>query len=324
MNQDLRDNRDDVVEIDLVELFGVILHNLWIIIVSGVIVGSIALLASKFLLTPKFESVTKIYIISKSNSESVTYTDLQVGSTLTKDYRELVKSRPVLDEVITETGIETEAAALANQIDVEVPQDTRIVSITVTDEDPYMARDIANSVRIAAAKHIQNVMDTEAVNVVEEANLPTSKSSPNVMKNTAIGYIAGIVLAMAIIIIIYIMDDTIKTPDDVEKFLGVSVLGTIPYSESDLSDRDEMEEYERKRKAKKKKKKQAEKEQRVYRTEDRSNGDRSTENRRIQDKARQTSATTTNNSSNDIGENGNKSINSNIKLEEINLEESNG
>ena len=256
MNQNDRDNRDDVIEIDLVELLGVILHNLWIIIVSGVIVAAVALLVSYFIITPKYESVTKIYVISKTNADTMTYSDLQAGSTLTKDYKELVKSRPVLEEVIAETGIDVELKDLEEQITVEVPTDTRIVSITVEDKDPYEARIIADSVRIAASKHIQEVMNTEAVNVVEEASLPIEKSSPSILKNTAIGYAVGLFLAIAIVIINYIMDDTIKTPDDVEKFLGVSVLGSIPYSENDLSDKAEMERYGKKKKQRKKKQKE--------------------------------------------------------------------
>lgn len=256
MNQNDRDNRDDVIEIDLVELLGVILHNLWIIIVSGVIVAAVALLVSYFIITPKYESVTKIYVISKTNADTMTYSDLQAGSTLTKDYKELVKSRPVLEEVLAETGIDVELKELEEQITVEVPTDTRIVSITVEDKDPYEARIIADSVRIAASKHIREVMDTEAVNVVEEASLPIEKSSPSILKNTAIGYAVGLFLAIAIVIINYIMDDTIKTPDDVEKFLGVSVLGSIPYSENDLSDKAEMERYEKKKKQRKKKQKE--------------------------------------------------------------------
>ena len=262
MNQNDRDNRDDVIEIDLVELLGVILHNLWIIIVSGVIVAAVALLVSYFIITPKYESVTKIYVISKTNADTMTYSDLQAGSTLTKDYKELVKSRPVLEEVLAETGVDVELKDLEEQITVEVPQDTRIVSITVEDKDPYEARIIADSVRIAASKHIREVMDTEAVNVVEEASLPIEKSSPSILKNTAIGYAVGLFLAIAIVIINYIMDDTIKTPDDVEKFLGVSVLGSIPYSENDLSDKAEMERYEKKKKQRKKKQKQ--KEEKVF------------------------------------------------------------
>ena len=256
MNQNDRDNRDDVIEIDLVELLGVILHNLWIIIVSGVIVAAVALLVSYFVITPKYESVTKIYVISKTNADTMTYSDLQAGSTLTKDYKELVKSRPVLEEVLAETGIDVELKGLEEQITVEVPTDTRIVSITVEDKDPYEARIIADSVRIAASKHIQEVMNTEAVNVVEEASLPIEKSSPSILKNTAIGYAVGLFLAIAIVIINYIMDDTIKTPDDVEKFLGVSVLGSIPYSENDLSDKAEMERYGKKKKQRKKKQKE--------------------------------------------------------------------
>lgn len=79
-------------------------------------------------------------------------------------------------------------------------------------------------------KHIQQVMDIKAVNVVETANIPDEPSSPSVPKNGVIGGLLGILLAAAVVLIVYLTNDTVKTPEDVEKYLGLSVLGTIPYS----------------------------------------------------------------------------------------------
>ena len=118
---------------------------------------------------------------------------------------------------------------LKKKITVTVPTDTRIVTITVEDAEPWVAQAIANAIRISASTHISDVMNTEAVNVVEEGNLPDSPSSPKVVKNTIIGGIIGVFFAVAIIILIYVMDDTIKNPDDIEHYLKVSVLGSIPY-----------------------------------------------------------------------------------------------
>ena len=140
---------------------------------------------------------------------------------------------------------------LKKKISVNVPTDTRIVTITVEDSSPELAQAIADSIRNSASAHISAVMNTEAVNVVEEADLPLQPSSPKVFKNTAIGGAVGSFFAIVIVILIYIMDDTIKNPDDIEHYLKVSVLGSIPY----VDERDEEEEKKSKRKSKDRKKK---------------------------------------------------------------------
>ncbi len=229
----VNDDRDEI-EIDILELMGVVLSKIWIVIGSTVLLAAATYLFCYFLVTPKYQSTTKIYVINRQNSESLTYSDLQSGTQLTKDYQELVTSRPVLEEVKQELGLDIENERFKKMITVSVPTDTRIVSITAEDTDPYMARAIADKVRISAAEHIANVMNTEAVNVVEEANLPTEISSPKTIRNTAIGGVIGAFVAVMIIILIYIMDDTIKNPDDVEKYLGLSVLGSIPVLDEEL------------------------------------------------------------------------------------------
>ncbi len=233
-NHRVVNDEEDVLEIDILELGGAVLSKLWIVIVSTLVLAAATYLVCFFLITPKYESTTKIYVINRQNSESLTYSDLQSGTQLTKDYQELVTSRPVLEEVKAELGIDIENDDFKKKITVSVPTDTRIVSITAEDTDPYMARAMADGIRISASEHIANVMNTEAVNVVEEANLPTEISSPKIFRNTLIGGFCGALAAVMIIVIIYIMDDTIKNPDDVEKYLGLSVLGTIPVLDEEL------------------------------------------------------------------------------------------
>ena len=225
--------QSDEIEIDLVELFGVIWHKAWLVVLCGINVALLTFLVSTYLIVPKYESVTKLYIINRQSTESLTYNDLQSGAQLTKDYKELVVSRPVLEEVISELNLDLKNDELVEMITVDVPTDTRIVTITVEDTDPYLARSIADAVRISASKHIGNVMNTEAVNVVEEANLPIEQSSPKVLMNTVIGSAVGVFLAIAVIILIYILDDTLKNPDDIEHYLGCSVLASIPLTEED-------------------------------------------------------------------------------------------
>lgn len=224
---------NDEIEIDLLEVFSILLSKLWLILSAGLFMALVCFAVSKFLLTPTYESTTKIYILNKTDNSSVTYSDVQMGTQLTKDYAELINSRYVLEEVIQKLSLPMEYKELLKKVSVTTPSDTRIVSITVTDTDPVQAMNIANCIREAASDHIQNVMDIEAVNVVETANMPTEKAGPSVMKWTLIGGMLGVLILCAIILVQYLLDDTIKSSEDVEKYLGLSTLALIPVSEDE-------------------------------------------------------------------------------------------
>lgn len=241
-----KQRENDEIEIDLLELFTVLLGRIWLILSTGLFAALLCILISKFILTPYYDSTTKIYILNKTDSTSVTYSDVQMGTQLTKDYAELINSRYVLEEVIRKLSLpDVEYKDLLDKVNVETPTDTRIVSITVEDTDPVQAMNIANCIREVAGEHIQNVMDIEAVNVVETANMPTEKAGPSVMKWALIGGMLGVLLVCAVILIQYLMDDTIKSSEDVEKYLGLSTLALIPVAEEENGSR-------KKRKKKKK------------------------------------------------------------------------
>lgn len=229
--EDKRNN--DEIEIDLLEVINVLLSRIWLIISAGLFLALAGFAISKFILTPTYKSTTKIYILNKSESQTVTYSDVQLGTQLTKDYAELINSRYVLEEVIQMLSLDMEYSEMLDMVSVDTPADTRIVSITVEDTDPAQAMNIANSVREAASSHIQNVMDIEAVNVVETANMPTKKASPSVMAWTMAGGLIGVFLLCAVILIQYLMDDTVKSSEDVEKYLGLSTLALIPVETED-------------------------------------------------------------------------------------------
>ena len=206
-------NNNDEVEIDLGEVFHLLLSKLGVIILSGIVFCLAAVMGTMLLITPKYESTTKIVVLSKQDSSTLTNQDIQTSTSLTKDYAELIKSRTVTEGVIAQLKLDMTHEKLLKKLSVDTPTDTRVVSITVTDTDPYTAAQIANAVRDIASKHIQQVMDIKAVNVVETVKR------------------AGcILLAAAVVLIVYLTNDTVKTPEDVEKYLGLSVLGTIPYS----------------------------------------------------------------------------------------------
>lgn len=221
----------DEIAIDLGELFQVFWNKAHMIILAGVVLALAAFAWTKIFITPQYDSTTKIFVITKQNENTVTSSDLQTGTLLTKDYMEMVKSRLVLEEVIAVLNLDMTTEQLAQTITVETPAETRLINITVRNEDPKLAKSIADAVREAASIQIQEVMNIDAVNTVEEANLPTQKAAPNTMKNTLLGGILGVFIAIGIIVIIYILDDTIKTPDDVERYLELNVLASLPIKE---------------------------------------------------------------------------------------------
>ena len=227
----------DEVEIDLVEIFFVLLGRLPMMLAAGLLSALAFFLVSKFLIPPTYESTTKVYILNKQDNANVTYTDLQMGTQLTKDYAELIQSRFVLEEVIEQLGLEMDYEEMKGAVSVTTPTDTRIIAITVSDRDPAQAMQIANAVREAASAHIRNVMDIEAVNVVETADMPTGKASPRVGMLTLIGGALGVFLVAVIAIVAFLMNDTVKTSEDVERYLDLSTLALIPLKEGEVKSR---------------------------------------------------------------------------------------
>lgn len=241
------EKHNDEIEIDLLEVIHILFSRLWLILGVGLFVAIGGFIISKFILTPTYESTTKIYILNKSDNTTVTYSDVQMGTQLTKDYAELINSRYVLEKVISQLSLaDMEYEELLHQVSVNTPADTRIVSITVEHTNPALAMQIADCIREVAGEHIQNVMDIDAVNVVEPANMPTEKAGPSVMKWTLFGGIAGVFIVCAVILVLYLLDDSIKSSDDVEKYLGLSTLALIPVA----VDEDSVKKGKTKRKRK--------------------------------------------------------------------------
>ena len=229
MDTQYNSSGNDEIEIDLREIFSVLLHYAWAIILSAVIVGVAAFAVSKFVITPTYESTTRIVILAKSSGEtSITYSDMQLGTQLTKDYAELITSRHVVDQVIEKFQLDTTYDKYVKKIDVVTPSDTRIIDITMTDEDPELAKQMVDELRSIAAKRIEEVMDVDAVNLVDEGYVATEPSDPSVMKWTAIGILLGGFMAAGVVLLRYLLDDTIKSSEDIEKYLKLSTLALIP------------------------------------------------------------------------------------------------
>ncbi len=231
---DNRKENSNEFDIDLLEIIQVLFSRFWLILGTAFLGALICFIISKFVMTPYYESTTKIYILNKTDDTAVTYTDVQMGTQLTKDYAELINSRYVLEKVIEQLSlVDMEYEDLMRKVSVDTPVDTRVIAITVENTQPRLAMDIANCIREVAGEHIQNVMDIEAVNVVETANMPIEKAGPSVIKWTVIGGVAGGFIVCAVILVIFLLDDTIKTSEDIEKYLGLSTLALIPAMEDE-------------------------------------------------------------------------------------------
>lgn len=231
---DNRKENSNEFDIDLLEIIQVLFSRFWLILGTAFLGALICFIISKFVMTPYYESTTKIYILNKTDDTAVTYTDVQMGTQLTKDYAELINSRYVLEKVIEQLSLANmEYKDLMRKVSVDTPVDTRVIAITVENTQPRLAMDIANCIREVAGEHIQNVMDIEAVNVVETANMPIEKAGPSVIKWTLIGGAAGGFIVCAVILVIFLLDDTIKTSEDIEKYLGLSTLALIPAMEDE-------------------------------------------------------------------------------------------
>ena len=223
------------VEIDLGEIFGLLLHWAWLIILVALACGIAGYSYSRFCIAETFESTTKIYVLDKNDTSTTsTYTELQAGTQLTQDYAEMIASRAVLEQVMEDFDLLDTYTydSFADKIEVDTPDDTRIVSITVTDTDPAMAQQLADAIRVKAAELIIETMEIDAVNTFEEANYPTVKSGPSNSRWALIAALLGAVLVIAVILIRYLMDDTIKTSEDVEHYLDISTIALIPMDDS--------------------------------------------------------------------------------------------
>lgn len=223
----MNSNDNASIEIDVLYLLRKLWSRKFFIIFIALVVGTIALLGSVFLIKPKYTSTTRIYVVSRT-ADSITNQDLQAGSYLVKDYQEVITSNEVLSSVIDKKKLSLTPNELSSMISVTIPTDTRVISISVEDDNAQEATTIANTVREVAAEKIKAVTKVDDVTTLEAAEVPKEPSSPNIKRNTLIGVIAGGVLAVISIIILEILDDRVRRPEDIEDVLGLPLLGIVP------------------------------------------------------------------------------------------------
>ena len=220
----------NMIEIDVLSLLRTIWRKKFLILLTAILTTGLAFAYSAFLLTPQYDSTTRLYVVTQSsdNGAVITTQDLQAGSFLVKDYKEIILSQDVLKNVTTTLGITDD---IKEKITVNIPVDTRILSITVRDSDPNQAATIANTLRDEAAKKIIEVTKVSDVTTLEAALPAENPSTPQTKRNLVLGFIVGAFLATALVLVLEVLDDRVKRPQDIEEGLGMTLLGIVPNAE---------------------------------------------------------------------------------------------
>ena len=224
----MKENKE--ITIDVVQLFKVLWKKKISIILTAIVAAVLAFGVSSFILKPEYSSTTRIYVVNRNQSEKVGLTnqDLQAGTYLVKDYKEIILSQDVLEKVISNLKLEKTVKELSKKIQVTVPVDTRIVSITVKNAQPEEASRIANALREVAAEKIISVTRVSDVTTLEEARPALTPSSPNIRRNTALAFLVGGAVMVVSILLLELLDDRVKRPEDVEEVMQIALLGVVP------------------------------------------------------------------------------------------------
>lgn len=226
----MNNQEKQAVEIDVFAMLKTLWKRKFSIVLVALVFAIAAFGYSAFLAKKEYQSTSRIYVVSRQNQENnaLTNSDLQAGSYLVKDYREIILSQNVLTQAIEELKLDMTPAELSKKISVSVPTDTRILSITAKDGDPKEAARIANGLRNVAAEKIISVTKVSDVTTLDEAEVPQSPSSPNIRRNVVLGFIAGAGLMVVLLVVVEVLDDRVKRPEDIEELMGLALLGVVP------------------------------------------------------------------------------------------------
>ena len=220
----------NTMEIDVFHLFKILWKRKILVALVAIVAGALAFAYSAFIVKPEFTSTTRIYVVNRNQGDKpgLTNQDLQAGSYLVKDYREIILSQDVLEKVTSDLKLDMSPKSLASKVKVTVPVDTRIVSISVNDRVPEEASRIANSLREVAAEKIISITRVSDVTTLEEARPAIAPSSPNIRRNTIIGLLGGTVFTVIAVLIVELVDTRVKRPEDIEDVMQIALLGVVP------------------------------------------------------------------------------------------------
>ena len=227
LNTANRPMENEEIEIDLLQLWNAVRHRIWLVLLAGFVVADIAFAITKFLITPMYSSSATMLVVTKETTLS-SLADLQLGSQLTNDYEILISSRPVLQQTVEELNLDISYKRLRSMITISNPNDSRMLIISTMQPDPELAKSVVDTVAQISSEYIAEKMEVTAPKIIEEGEVPINQSSPSLLRNTAIGGMLGILAAVFLICVAVILNDSIQTEDDIERYLQLPVLAVVP------------------------------------------------------------------------------------------------
>ena len=221
----LHDN--DEMEIDLIEILYALKKRALIILAALLAGALIAGVYTKLMITPLYSATSTVLVISKETTLT-SIADLQFGSQLTKDYSMLITSRSVLEEVLDNLGLDMGYGTLKGNVSINNPDETRILQITVTNPDPQLAKELADELAAVSSEYIGDKMEVVPPKIIEKAEVPAAQTSPSMSRNVMLGAMAGLFLSAGVVILMTVMNDSIRSEDDIERYLNIPTLASIP------------------------------------------------------------------------------------------------
>lgn len=218
----------EMEEIDLVELFDYFFRRAYIIIITALVFLVGGLTYTVFLKEPLYKSDVNVILVSKNSQSTSLQSEIAANQKLAATYRELVTSRSVLNEVIEDLNLTYTVSQLQKMITVQNVNETEIIKITVSSSKPKEAKEIANIIAVKFQDEVKDIYNLENVSIIDKAVLAKEPYNINVVKESIIYIALGVVLSCGVIFVIYYFDNTIKSIDQVEKRLGIPVIGTVP------------------------------------------------------------------------------------------------
>ena len=215
--------------VDLREYFGIVKKRFWIVALITIIAVVVSGVISFFMLNPVYEAKSTLIVNTEKNEETqMTGDQITVTQKLAVTYGEIIKSRIVLDDVIKNLKLDDKYGDLVKNVTVSPVKDTQIISISVQDTNKEKARDIANEIPKVFKKEAKRITKANDIQVIDKAILPQSPIKPNKMMNITIAAVLGAMIGLFVVFLIEYLDNKLKTPQDIEKHLGLSVLGVVP------------------------------------------------------------------------------------------------
>ena len=221
------ENYDDIEEIDLVEVFYAVLERWSVILLATVVLATLGYCYGRFLVTPQYASTSALYVLSKSTSIT-SMADIQVGANLTNDYMVVVKGRPVLEQVIENLELEETYDQLKAKVSVTNETNTRILTISVRDKDIKRAKTIADEIADVASAFISEKMDQDPPTIIQYGYTDTKAVSTSPNRYAMYGAMLGFIISVGAAVLLYLLNDKIMTPEDLEKRTGLNTLATLP------------------------------------------------------------------------------------------------